>query len=121
MDQAEFALFISTLLHSSVVTHFQHWATGSYAQHKILQKYYERIVKLTDDLAESYFGRYGQIKDFSDRGAHYQADPVQYLSAISEFVRQSRTKLPQDTELQNLIDEIAQLIDSTLYKLNYLE
>jgi len=28
---------------------------------------------------------------------------------------------PQDTELQNITDEIAQLIDSTIYKLRFLK
>jgi hypothetical protein len=29
--------------------------------------------------------------------------------------------LPEDTQLQNLVDEIAALIDSTLYKLRFLK
>jgi hypothetical protein len=29
--------------------------------------------------------------------------------------------LPQDSELQNLVDEIASEIDSTLYKLRFLK
>jgi hypothetical protein len=32
-----------------------------------------------------------------------------------------REKLPQDSELQNLIDEIKDLIDSTIYKLRFLK
>jgi hypothetical protein len=29
--------------------------------------------------------------------------------------------LPEDTELQNIVDEIAELINSTLYRLRFLE
>jgi len=29
--------------------------------------------------------------------------------------------LPQESQLQNIIDEIAQLIDSTVYKLKFLK
>jgi hypothetical protein len=29
--------------------------------------------------------------------------------------------MPDDSEIQNLIDEIAQLIDSTLFKLRFLK
>jgi hypothetical protein len=29
--------------------------------------------------------------------------------------------LPQDSEIQNIIDEITELIDSTLYKLKFLD
>jgi DNA-binding ferritin-like protein len=55
------ALFLATLLHSGTNTHFMHWATRSYAQHKTLGKFYENIIELTDQLAEAYFGCYGQI------------------------------------------------------------
>lgn len=40
---------------------------------------------------------------------------------MQKFVEESRKELPQDTELQNLVDEIAELINSTLYPLKYLE
>jgi hypothetical protein len=40
---------------------------------------------------------------------------------MKDFVEESRAELPQDTELQNLVDEIADLINSTLYKLKYLD
>ena len=42
------ALFAATLLHSSTNTHFFHWATNSYSQHKALNKYYDEIVELED-------------------------------------------------------------------------
>jgi Tfp pilus assembly protein PilO len=39
---------------------------------------------------------------------------------MKEFVEKARKELPQDTELQNIIDEIADLINTTLYKLRFL-
>jgi hypothetical protein len=38
---------------------------------------------------------------------------------LSEYVEQARQALPQDSEIQNIVDEIAQLIDSTLYLLRF--
>ena len=58
------ALFLATLLHSGTNTHFFHWATKSYAKHKTLGHFYENIIELTDQLAECYFGIYGQITQF---------------------------------------------------------
>ena len=67
------ALFLATLLHSGTNTHFMHWATTSYAQHKTLGKFYENIIELTDQLAEAYFGCYGQIKNFPDSYHHHSS------------------------------------------------
>ena len=43
-----------------------------------------------------------------------------HLLDASKYVEDERKRLPQDSELQNIIDEIAQLIDSTIYKLKFL-
>jgi len=50
------ATFVSTLLHSATNTHFMHFQTESYAEHKALQMYYEGIVDLVDDFTEAYQG-----------------------------------------------------------------
>jgi hypothetical protein len=40
---------------------------------------------------------------------------------MQQFVDEAREDLPQESEIQNIIDEISQLIDSTLYKLKFLD
>lgn len=115
----EMAAFVVTLLHSSTVTHLMHWSTKSFAAHTALGEYYDSIIELTDTLAEAYMGRYEQLTKFPAE-YHQDTDPVAYLGKMKSFVEESRKHLPQDTELQNLIDEIAALIDSTLYKLRFL-
>ena len=114
------ALFVATLLHSATNTHFFHWSTGSYSQHKALQEYYEGIVDLTDALAEAYMGKYGKLTNFPS-SYHQPKDPIEYLTSMQKFVGAARQDLPQDSELQNLIDEIADLINSTVYKLKFLK
>ena len=116
----EMSTFLAHLLHSSTAAHFMHWSTNSYAKHKALQKYYEEIIDLADSLAEAYMGRYEQLKKFQVE-FHSMNDPVNYLTGIKDFVADAREHLPDDTELQNIIDEIADLINTTLYKLKYLE
>jgi hypothetical protein len=116
----EVAEFVSTLLHSGTVAHFMHWSTTSYSKHKALQKYYEGIVDLTDDFAESYMGRYKRLTQFPS-DFHTAKEPIEYMEGIQSFVEEARESLPQDTELQNIIDDIADLINSTLYKLKNLE
>jgi DNA-binding ferritin-like protein len=114
------ALFLATLLHSSTNTHFAHWSTDSYAKHKALGRYYEDILELVDDLAETYMGCYEQIKSFPST-YNMPKDPVKYMEALNNFVSDARKDLPQESQIQNIIDEIAQLIDSTLYKLRFLK
>jgi hypothetical protein len=114
------AEFVATLLHSGTVAHFMHWATDSYSEHKALQKYYEGIVDLTDSLAESYMGRYDQLTQFPEE-FHNAKNPIKYFETLREFVDEERDGLPSETEIQNIVDEIAQLIDSTLYKLRFLK
>ena len=65
-------------------------------------------------------GRYGQIKKWPQE-FHNAKDPVEYLTSLKDFVEEARKELPQDSELQNLVDEIADLINSTLYKLRFLK
>lgn len=110
------ALFAATLLHSATNTHFFHWSTDSYAKHKALRQYYDGIVPLVDQLIESYMGKYGKITQFPSV-YHQPKDPVNYLKALQGFVAESRANLPKDSELMNLVDEIADLINSTTYKL----
>ena len=58
--------------------------------------------------------------------ADYQlptTNPLDYLTYLKDEVATLRREpnFPQDTELQNITDEIASLIDSTLYKLRFLK
>ena len=114
------AMFAATMLHSATNTHFFHWSTPSYSQHKALGKYYNGIVDLVDDLMESYMGCYEQIKTFPSV-YHQPKEAVKYLDSLKKFVDEARKDLPQESQIQNIIDEIAQLIDSTLYKLRFLK
>jgi DNA-binding ferritin-like protein len=119
-DNADAASFVSVLFHSGTNAHFMHLQTDSFAVHSALDTYYHEIIDLTDAFAEAYQGCYKVITNYPNT-FHSETDPVKYLTKISEFVRDFRVHLPKDTQLQNLIDEIAALIDSTLYKLRFLK
>jgi hypothetical protein len=85
-----------------------------------LGSFYDEIVELTDDLVEAYMGCYDQLKQFPSV-YHLPKEPLKYLESLNKFVEEARKDLPQETQIQNIIDEIAQLIDSTLYKLRFLK
>jgi hypothetical protein len=115
-DMEAFAL---ALLNSATCAHIQHWQTRNYATHKALKKYYEAIPDLVDKLVETYMGRNGLVGDFEEE-FEIEKEPVRYFKALQKYVDESRKHLPKDSELQNIIDEILDLINSTLYKLQNL-
>ena len=110
------AVFVATLFHSGTNAHFMHLQTDSYSKHIALNEYYDTIIELTDKWAEAYQGCYSIIQSYP-RDFHLATDPVKYITGIKKFIKDIRTELPDESELQNIVDEIADLVDGTLYKL----
>lgn len=108
----------SNLLQSSVQVHIMHLQSKSYAEHMALGSFYEAIPGLTDSLIEEYQGKYGIVTNYQTISLSTQ-DPITYLKGLRNIVDTTRcTEIKdEDTNLQNTIDEIVSLIDSTLYKL----
>ena len=112
--------FVGMLFLARDVAHSVHLNTRSFSKHMALAEYYDGIVDLTDQFAESYMGKYGKFTAFPSV-YHQPKDPVRYLKSLQTFVKEARQDLPQDSELQNIIDEIADLINTTAYKLKFLK
>ena len=94
---------------------------GSDAAHRALQSYYEEIPELVDSVAESIQGAYGQlIPPYKGTFINTQLDPLEYMKNVQQFVRTERKLLPQDSEVQNEIDAISGLLNSTVYRLKFL-
>lgn len=117
----QFALLIGTLLQSRNQAHIFHWQVegiGSDAAHRALGAYYEGIVGLVDGIVESTQGRYGIIRGYKMAGTLKEdGSYVTYFEALSKFVEMTRTQIPQDSYIQNQIDEVVDLIETTRYKL----
>lgn len=120
----DFAKFISYLFHSRTQAHVYHLQTPSFAAHKALNEYYDEIIGLADGLVETYQGKYGILKNYSNFNLmeYESCEEIQnYFKALLNTVEGGRKELPQDSYLQNQIDEVVALITSTLYKLTYLK
>lgn len=117
--------FIGTLFHSATITHFMHLQVeglGSDAAHRALGTYYEEIVGLVDTVAENIQGAYDIIiAPYPSVFTEDHLPPLEYLQALRQYVRDKRKELPQDSEIQNDIDAIASLINSTCYRLMRLK
>ena len=113
------ALFVGTMLHSATVTHLQHLATKSFAEHMALGEYYEAIPDLVDKYAEAYQGRYGIITGY-DVEFHKAKDPKAYAKGLLTFLDEIKGVLPKDTDLVNLFDAVTDAVTSLKYKLENL-
>lgn len=124
MDKNIVGEFVGTLLHSATITHFMHLKAqgeGSYATHVALGTYYDEIVDLVDGLAEAIQGCYDTlIEDYPNMFANVSGQPLEYMTMLRDYVRSKRVDMPQESNIQNEIDTIATLIDSTCYKLRFL-
>jgi Family of unknown function (DUF5856) len=109
--------YVGILMNSREQAHAFHLTTNSFAQHKALQAYYEGIVPLLDDWAEAYMGKYGRLKRIT-MNKRYMSDPKkarQYFKALLARIR--LIKLPKDSYLKSVQDEITVLIRQTMYQL----
>ena len=123
INMENFSKLISYLMHSRTQAHVYHLQTPSFAAHKALNKYYDKIVDIIDGLVESYQGKYGVIMNYTNFSLmQYQScEGIQeYFMALNTTVEMLRQDIP-DSYLQNQIDNVNELIQSTLYKLKYLK
>ena len=104
------------------VTHSVHLNTRSFAKHKALGGFYDKVIDLADDLAEAYQGRHGLIGPITLHSAKKTGNVVEFLEDSLNEVEKLRYQVcdKSDTAIQNIIDEIIGLYLSTLYKLRFL-
>ncbi len=124
MDKNIIGEFVGTLLHSATITHFMHLQAtgeGSFAKHSALGTYYDEIVDLTDAVAEAIQGCYQEIiSNYPNMFANVSGEPLDYMLMLKDYVADKRQYLPQNSNIQNEVDTIVTLIDSTIYKLTFL-
>ena len=122
-NNGDFAEMMSILLHSRTQSHTLHLQTESYSEHKALQNYYEGIDGIVDGLVESFQGKYGIIKGYKSMDLQEwksTEDTVKYMKGLCEKVIELRDCC-EDSYIQNQIDTVCELINSTLYKLRFLK
>lgn len=114
--------FVMCLLHSVTNAHILHFSTISYSTHKALQNFYEEIGDLVDGFVEAFQGKYGLLTGYKSDYS-LPDNPIDYMNYLKAEVEKLRRDpaFPQDSELQNEVDTIANLINSTLYKLRFLK
>ena len=115
--------FILTLLHAATNTHILHLQSKSFSEHSALGEFYTALPDLVDAVVEATQGRTGQLIDYPVQYYAPASTGLEELEMLKDYVDEERHKegIPQDSEIQNLIDSISEQIDSTLYKLRFLK
>jgi hypothetical protein len=119
----DYVEMISLLLHSRTQVHTLHLQTESYPEHIALNEYYDGIVGIIDGLVESYQGKYGILKGYKSYDiVEYKStdSSIKYLRDLCGKVEKLRNCC-KDSYIQNQIDNVCELINSTLYKLRFLK
>jgi hypothetical protein len=119
----DFVEMVSLLLHSRTQTHTLHLQTKSFAEHKALNEYYDGIGDIIDGIIESYQGKYDIIEGYKSYDLVNYKSPeatIKYLNELDGKVEKLRNCC-KDSFIQNQIDNVNELINSTLYKLRFLK
>ena len=119
--KADIQQFIGLLFASRDYAHKAHLATESFAQHKALNEFYDGIVELADDLAETWMGRNQQLIGEIPVITPPKGEPLAVMKRLLEVIQDTRDFCSEDSVLSNIIDEIEALYSTTIYKLKFLK
>lgn len=119
----KFEEVISKLLHSRTQSHIFHLQSNSFSQHNALNEYYDDIVDLIDELVESYQGEFGVIKNYQNydlKMLENEEQVINFFKEVTNDVEELR-KVSDDSFLKGRLDEVVELLNSTIYKLENLK
>ena len=111
--------FVSMALLARDLAHIAHWKTKSYAEHKALNNFYDELLEILDGFVEQYQGYYAKRMDIKRAEDDQREDIRKVLDFQVEWIEKSRYEIcdKDETALQNTLDEVVRLYQTTLYLL----
>jgi hypothetical protein len=101
--------------------HFAHLSTKSFASHMALGELYDQIVDDVDEIAETYMGKFGSLKDLECDSCGVPSDIIAHVKAEAAWVEANRSEIARGyTPIENLIDTLIGHYSKTIYKLENL-
>lgn len=100
--------------------HLLHLNTTSYSEHKALNEFYDSWLDLADSFIETYQGKYGRIEGIINIEAATGYRSRDYLIGLMIFINQDLPTIVEpliDSDLENIIADMKQLVNHTLYLL----
>lgn len=110
-----------TLQQSVVAGWRKHLRSAKYGKHIALQEFYEEMPDKVDDLIEAWMGAHGRkISNYVNIISSTNMNTLAYLKELRKVTKQGYALMNGEAELEALLDDIVELIDSTLYKVKEL-
>lgn len=112
--------FVKELLASLDQIRVYHWQTHNYARHIAAGQLYDTLSALTDQLVETWQGKYGRFELKGKIPTYTQlndAQAVNFLRSLRAFLVNTLPKEfnRQDSDLFNIRDEMLADVEKTLY------
>jgi uncharacterized protein YgfB (UPF0149 family) len=109
-------------LQMSVVSGWRkHLRSAKYGKHVALQEFYEEMPDKVDALIEGWMGANGKkIDKFTNILKSSNMNTLSYLKELKKICKDGYDLLDDNEELESLLDDIVNLINSTLYKVKEL-
>ena len=110
-----------TLQQAIVGSWRKHLRTAKYAKHEALDEFYKEMPEKVDALIEAWMGANGKkIGEFKNLLSSANYNTLKYLGELKKVCKQGYAVLGENEELKSLLDDIVNLINSTLYKVKEL-
>ena len=114
--------FAMCMLNSVTAGHIHHLGTDSYSQHMALGDFYVELDKRADKFIEAYQGKKSKIF-FAEKALFLGENGLELVLYVGKEIARYREMpgFPQDSDLQNIVDELSDQVASSLYKLRFLK
>ena len=110
-----------TLQQSTVATWRKHLRTAKYGKHEALDEFYKEMPEKVDDLIEAWMGAHGKkVKGYENLLHASNMNTLKYLGELKKVCKNGYELMGDNDELKGLLDDIVNLINSTLYKVKEL-
>lgn len=109
-------------LQISVVSGWRkHLRTAKYAKHEALDEFYKEMPEKVDALIEAWMGAHGKkVGSFQNILSSSNMNTLKYLGELKRVCKEGYALMSDNDELKSLLDDIVNLINSTLYKVKEL-
>ena len=110
-----------TLQQSVVATWRKHLKTAKYSKHMALDEFYNEMPELVDKLIETYMGaKGGKVKGYENILQSSNQNTLKYLGELKKIVKSGYGLIGNEPDVKACLDDILELINSTLYKVKEL-
>jgi len=104
----------------ATTAHFAHLSTDSYSEHQALSTFYSEVIGAVDKFCEAYIGKYGKFITMPPLAPEMKVGEV-VIAELRDWIATNKDLITDDSSIQNIIDEISELCNVTIYKLQKLK